>query len=417
VSQASTRQEIGPAKKAVFYAILTGFVLLLADLGIALPFLRFRGFYFEPRESESLIVDSASPNNLEPDRRTIWSYAPHSRYRHVDTREGASCDIAINAEGFRDEELQDRAGATFRFVALGDSFTFGWLVQHDDRWDEVLARLLKQDAGIPSASVNLGMWMSTFDQHALVLEDHMPSDADLVVHLVYPSHLQTISRHLDRIQDGRIVEVHDPLLQLRRNRLLYGAVGRTVEKRLTFPYTLCSINYCRSLQGLAWALDQRGSAGSGLVDEKAIYRETGQKDCARGWEMTELAIRQIAAFTKSRGVPYVVVVVPRSLQVSPALWGNESPEKEFLTTSLPQEKLRAICARTDWAHYLDLLPAMRAAAGERLYFRKDPHWRPEGHQLAAELILGYLRDQKLLLGMTSAQAAVSHSIRRAAIGG
>jgi len=390
------KRKISRKKAAAFTVVAISIGLLLLDVAIVLPYLLLQGFYFGSDEVVSVVVDAEQPNNLIPNDTYIWDYIPNSTYRHRDTTEGVEVGVRVNSIGFRDEEPADSAGADVRFVALGDSFTFGWLVEHDQRWDEVLAARIQEDGGPTAGSVNLARWMFTFDQHALVLQEHMPEKCSMVVHLVYPSHVQTINRHEDVIVDGTITRAVDPLLHVKRQRMFYGVeASAAISKRLYFPFSWCLIQHHRNVGKLDKHLESQGTPAAQL-DEKLIYQKEGQKHFENGWALTELSIKQISRFTHQRGIPYLVVVIPRSLQLSAAEWGDQTPNQEMLTTSLPQDRIREICRRTGWARCLDLLPAMRKAGSRKLYWSVDPHWRPAAHRLAAEEILRYLRREGLL---------------------
>lgn len=363
----------------------------------SLGYLWASGFRFRNQASVAEVLKDDWPNNLQPDPRRIWSYLPNTHFTYTDTREQRSFDVRINGMGFRGRAPAEIPAAASKFVALGDSFTFGWLVDEADRWDEVLARLMTERLGETAAPINLGGWMSTFDQHALVLEQYLPLDCRLVIHLVYPSHLQTINRHQVEISDGRIVAVHDPLLHVKDGRLYYGVASNAlVSKRLAFPFTACAFEYHKNL-----SLLRRQAAAGRIPDmtDEQIYERAGQARFANGWRLAELSIRQISETLRKRGVPYVVVLVPRDLQLSAAEWGDRKAIPEILQSDVPQARFREIVARTQWARCLDLLPLMRRHHEKRFYFDADPHWRPEGHAFAAQSILEALVEEGLLDGL------------------
>ncbi|MCH8829309.1 MAG: hypothetical protein IID45_07000, partial [Planctomycetes bacterium] len=204
-------RQLSAGKRTLFLLVMLA-VSWISIEGMIFLYLRSSGFYWNRGKKTRLVNEM--PNNLIPNDRYIWGYEPGSKFTYTDPREKATYSVKVNSEGFRDEEPAARQGAAFQFVALGDSFTFGWLVQQQERWDEVLARVIQQKHGISSASVNRGMWMTTFDQHTLILEDNFPEKCSAVIHFVYPSHLQTINRHTVKTRGNRIVSLSDPMLHL-----------------------------------------------------------------------------------------------------------------------------------------------------------------------------------------------------------
>lgn len=351
------------------------------------------GFYWD-RGKKSRLVNEM-PNNLIPNSRYIWDYEPGSEFTYTDPRDKATYHVKVNSEGFRDEEPAARAAAEYQFVALGDSFTFGWLVEHEQRWDEVLAKRIREKHNISASSVNRGMWMTTFDQHALILEDHFPRKCSAVIHFVYPSHLQTINRHVVETKHGKIDSIYDPMLHLKDNALFFGAADTAlVRKKLSFPFSLCLWNFRRNVRRLQEKIDHNHTVPE-MTDEQ-IYQAASQAVFANGYDLMERSIAQTAAFLKAKNIPYVVVIIPRDRQVHKLEWNSVPPIAEILTSDVPQQRIRRACEATGHAVCLDLLPVMRRKYHDKLYYRHDAHWRPEGHQLAAEEVLGLLEQRGYL---------------------
>ena len=73
------------------------------------------------------------------------------------TRQHWSNRIEVNADGFRDDPLDQARAASLRVVAVGDSFTFGIGVEHGEAWPEVLERDLAQRTGRTTAVVKAGV--------------------------------------------------------------------------------------------------------------------------------------------------------------------------------------------------------------------------------------------------------------------
>lgn len=386
------RAPLGTGKKVAFLLLMLTFAWLAGE-GVILYQLLDDDFYWR-RGKQSRLVNEM-PDNLVPNPRYIFGYQPGSQFTYTDPRDAATYHVAINSEGFRDEQPADRADVDFPFVALGDSFTFGWLVEQPDRWDEQLAKSIREKHGVAAASINRGMWMSTFDQHALVLEDNFPEKCSAVIHFVYPSHLQTINRHVVETRDGKIVSIQDPLLHLKDGAAYYGAAARAlISKQITFPFSVCRWRFRRNVRELKAKLTQ-GSNGSAMSDEQ-IYQQASQGSFRHGYELMERSIAQTAAFLKEKNVPYIVVIIPRDRQLDAREWNGEPPVAEMLSSSIPQEQIRRACEATGHAVCLDLLPTMRNNYHDKLYYRVDPHWTSAGHKLAAEEVRKLLERRGLL---------------------
>lgn len=388
------RRPLSRRKRAVF-VLLTLALAWIAVEGIVYAWLKHGGFRWERKRTRR--HPNILPDNMAPNPRYLWSYVPGSEFTFTHPKDGTSFHIRINSAGFRDEEPHERDGAGFRFVALGDSFTFGWLVEPRDRWDEVLAGRIGETTGGRAASVNLGMWNTTFDQHALILEDHLPERCDAVIHLVYPPHLQTINRHTVEEENGRMVVIRDPLMHLKDGALYFGvAEDALVRKKLYFPFTHCLVSFHLNARRLGARVKHRLQVPD--MSDVDLYYEDSQESFRHAYELTEKAISQIAAFLEERDVPYIVVLIPRDRQLAAEEWNDTQPLREILETAVPQQKLREICARAGSVRLIDLLPVMRERYREDLYYEHDSHWRPGGHRLAAEAVLRFLAEQGLLAG-------------------
>jgi len=86
----------------------------------------------------------------------------------------------------------------------------------------------------------------------------------------------------------------------------------------------------------------------------------------------------------------LVVLIPDEFQVDEQLFEQllaAAPHPQSIQRELPQRRIRAHCAARGIA-VLDLLPALRAraAAGERVYHRRDTHWNAAGNRIGGEAL-------------------------------
>lgn len=380
-------------KIVIFYIVLIVIICVVSEIFIYI-FLTYKDFYHYSGELEKNVIGSY-PNNILPNSRYVWQYMPNTSFKLSNPKDNASVEVQINSQGFRDEEPNKRASNSYKIIALGDSFTFGWLVEHKDRWDEKLVSFINNNTNIQADSINLGMWMSTFDQHALILEDNY-SNANIIIHLVYPSHIHTINSHSDEIINGKITKVLGHTLTINKNRLLHCINNVFCEKRIWFPYTFCAVNYVLTKNKFMRLLESEMGKISTLKGE-LIYQKSGQNYFKKGYELLEMSISQIAEFAKKKNIPYLVVVIPSKIQI-PSVSHKKltSKQKIIQTTAIPQKRIKEICNKTDWVMYLDMLEIFRKNENENYYFKNDPHWNSEGHRLAAEQIFNYIIKEKII---------------------
>jgi lysophospholipase L1-like esterase len=80
-------------------------------------------------------------------------FPPHSRILYKTSE--FNFTTTINALGFRDRDFTVAKGSSYRIIAIGDSFTYGWGVDVDQSWPKVLERNLN-DNGLRVEIANLG---------------------------------------------------------------------------------------------------------------------------------------------------------------------------------------------------------------------------------------------------------------------
>lgn len=329
-------------------------------------------------------------NNLDSHPEYIWTYIPGSRVKM--SARGLSQEASINQDSLRDDP--GRPAGKY-FLALGDSFTFGWLVSLEHTWHKKLAALLSENQGPPIASVNLGMWMSTFSQHYLRLREMLERypHPEFVVHLVYPSHIQTIAAHvLDYNARGDIIRTRSLLLHIKDHEMFYGADRESLlERKPYWPYSFWLVRrqwlkrkFAENYERVVGPLEK--------VNDLKIYSGDDPEVFAAAWEKAERSLAATARLLRARGIPYVVAIIPRDVQVAQSKWNGQPPDQRILHGDNPQQKFLAIC-RSHGIQCLDLLSDFRAVgAGPReLYFPTDPHWTPAGHELAASRLARFIQ--------------------------
>jgi lysophospholipase L1-like esterase len=104
---------------------------------------------------------------------------------------------------------------------------------------------------------------------------------------------------------------------------------------------------------------------------------------AHGWRCTERLLEAMREELEARGVPLVVIVYPIRDQLTATYL--EADREHVL---YPQLRVTGICRELD-IPYLDLTPIL-AEGGGRALFRDSLHLGPEGNDLVAATLTGYL---------------------------
>jgi len=110
----------------------------------------------------------------------------------------------------------------------------------------------------------------------------------------------------------------------------------------------------------------------------------------------ELLQRQ--AFLASRGIPFVVVVVPEKYSIYPEYLPDWAAPRARAT---PFDRLVAALAADTQLHFVDLRAPLRAAKGpDRLYYQTDTHWNYLGASVGYDVLMSEVAI--LLPGLTIA---------------
>ena len=150
-----------------------------------------------------------------PDPLTIWRYRPHLRLTHRTPE--FETQIRTNDAGLRQAPIALEAEGVTTVLFIGNSFTFGWGVAEEERYSEVLARLMAEKRlGKRLRIVNAGHWMYTFDQQLVLMKEmierYRPA---VVVQGFYWMHVRTLFNHrLVRASDGTLQVVEDSKIKV-----------------------------------------------------------------------------------------------------------------------------------------------------------------------------------------------------------
>jgi lysophospholipase L1-like esterase len=337
-------------------------------------------------------VRTLSPQPLPEDPRKIhpqFFYANHlrlgftmnpefrGRFRHpeFDTR------VRISSLGIRDREYGPKPPGVRRVLVLGDSYTFGWGVEENQRFGNRLEeRLQTSDPGrweVISAGINA---YATREELAWLDEYGWRLEPDLVV----------LEFCMGNDFDGNV----GPGFHVEN--------GFLVGNHATRPQAVASTSMFERAK--SWVRDHselfvflrelRNDWRSGLTPREKRRQQLLRANALvdEGFEPTARIVGALSDDAARHHVPWAMMVVPMRHQV----YGSSEVDRAVL--DYPNTRLAALGARLG-VPTLDLLPAFRERVAQRrtrLYFNRDPHWTREGHQAAAEILLGFLRERGLL---------------------
>jgi lysophospholipase L1-like esterase len=314
------------------------------------------------------------PLYVNPEQRTFWQYHSRLGWHHRPGQSGRfakeqfDTSVVINQHGLRDRDYPlDRVDGMRRILVLGDSFTWGFGVEQEQVFTEVIE---SSEQGLEV--INAGVSGYSPDQELIWLrETGMRFQPDLV--LLVLSGNDVWGNHQDVISF---------VYGKPRYRLAADGVLHLENVPVPKPRTSVSVRH--------W-LRQRSSIAQLLISalERWRYRATTPDEIPRlessdkvdrqPFPLTLALIREIEQVAAAGGAR--LAIVTNSIYWAPWPDGNYS---DFI------DQLRL-------ANYsvldIDSLPGYEKS---RLQIPGDRHWNVEGHQLVGRGIQLWIRENQLL---------------------
>lgn len=319
-----------------------------------------------------------------PDARTIWRYRPDVSLAYR-TPEFVM-DIRTNDTGLREGPIAPAADDVTTVLFIGDSFTFGWGVAEEQRYSEVLERLMAQSRpGTQLRIVNAGHWMYTFDQQLVLMKEMIQRfKPAVVVQGFYWMHVRTMFNHrLVRAPDGSLQAVEDPKIAVSDRGVL-----KFRSDWLERPPLGSQLVALVARAILNWDLMEKAAH---TVD----YMRPGDTRGEPLWKLTDEIVAETIRTLQGAGIAYVPFLVPTSVEVSTGNWAHlnwtAASPPTGIDVNLPAARFGAIFAKHG-ASIVPLATAMRERAAKPLYFPQDGHWTAEGHAVAAGILAPHLTE-------------------------
>ncbi len=326
-------------KRNLLFAAMTFGVLLIPLLLVAewAARVRYRATLYQESEESEFV----STYQKSSDPELVYEMIPNSE--SPGKKPGALS--VINADGFRDDPFnpwEDRE--SYRIVLLGDSVAWGYGVDTEDAFPQLLERLINED--IPDASpqveiFNLAVMGYSTAQQARLLELRGKTyNPDLVMVAYVLNDPDEVDGGLSRYFDPPSFYLKDSFIRFRR----------------------------------WWAAERIGRTRGGGYPEvvHTLYWDDVKKNLDRFQDISE-----------EEGVPILFVQVPAFT------WeGDRYPELKLEKRLSGEFEKRGFMVHPLW-------PAFRGTDAESLRY---DYWHPneEGHQMIAEDLLRFFRGTGLI---------------------
>ncbi len=304
-------------------------------------------------------------------------------------------DMKINSQGLRDIERasHEKPAGTFRILGLGDSFAMGQGVEYEEMFYTKLEQSLQAKYGAGKVDVikaGIGGWGPR--QEAIFLqEEGLKYKPDIVLLAFFENDFANEKN--SEIGPGPYVQngylMPPPPEKFAWNHFIFGHMR-------SWGYLKAKI---RALPFFA-----RNAKESGTIHFEVDSTQLKPKnpETERVIANTFNLVEKIHQAAKEGGARFVVVAIPGSYRVDPALrkelsdkYGFKPEETDYLR---PYKQLEEF-GREYGFEVLNLGPIIEKYPGHvsgDLYFPIDTHFTRGGHALAAEAIFRYFEENGLI---------------------
>jgi hypothetical protein len=387
-----------------------------------------------------------NPAIWEPHPLFGWWHIPYSGgIFHSDFNEFET-EVHINARSLREQEIgYDNPQETFRVLSMADSFGEALQVNLDQTYHKQLETQLAGSLGRPVEVINAGVGGWGTDQEAIFyLAEGFRYEPDIVLLAFFirndavnnygPLEIErnggrqqkeffTLSLAGELIppplkqnpDQSDLAQVNDPQLQSGHEPGLTDLSEQGTPPFLSLADGLWRVSalyrfmmpYLRDIPPVVQQLGPTGILGGEAVIRATnpslpipflVYQTPLDQRFEAAWSLTEAILARLRDEVERRGSRLIVVIIAAPEQVYPDAWERTLAAQPALSSlnldlDAPNRRLAAFLAVQNIPH-LDLLPIFRQAAAQPdalpLYFRRDQHWTPAGHRLAAEAIHDFL---------------------------
>lgn len=369
--------------------VVTLFIILALEVMARAVF--WRTEYVPPVAPTGFGFSASGLGDLAPNLDSV-EHILHNRPYHLQT----------NSVGLRNNAEIDDDPNTFRILALGDSFTYGYYVHNEETWPARLEELLNQrlptrfqvfNAGVPGYTI--------VDQLGYLLDKGLKLEPDLVVigfytndiFDFYPQIREYFARPIILQQAAPTLAPVNPLRAfLRQNSALYRVVARL---RADTQIQAEVNRITPTIPGLE------------QLYRDMVFFNPDKPEYADEWRSYDQYFREMVAHLSGRGIPLLLVAFPDPAQL-PAAGGL--PDK-------PQQFIAQLTTATS-VTYLDLMPVFRAQGDIQslylMYYNPaaqvepgaldavvqsltgDGHPSPYGHLVAGRALADLLVDLQLV---------------------
>ncbi len=344
---------------------------------------------YQPVQVEVDAINTHPSGHYQRDDELWWTPRPNAAGIHV--RAGSfSSSFTTNSRGLRDREYDEaKPDGVVRIVAVGDSFTWGYGVNDDEIFTEILESILPN-----TEVINLGVTGYNLKQEIRYFaREGARFDPDILLVAVAQNDIllgtgsppklpgMTIPTQVDEPPRGGFNRLKT---FLNDHVVLYSFVADRLNTNKDVVRLLVKI-------GIKDRLLRFEETDTNLVPALREYPAT--LDSAMRRLQSELL--DLKALSERHGMRLVVALIPALQTVDPKALQHSIAytiyEESDFDLAKPYRLITEFASSND-IELINPVPDFRSAfaRGESIYFHRDMHFNFTGHRLFAESIAAYL---------------------------
>jgi len=426
--------------KKVFTNLLILLVTLLIIAAVAEAALRIRDL---KDKNKGLKACTGGVN-----RKYHYSFKPNTRSRMIASKNNEfDVGVRINNYGFRGKDIEGHKKAdTPRVMVIGDSFTFGVGAEEDETIPFLIGKYLG-DEGKKAEVINAGFGSYSPLLHYLrIKDDYLPLKPDIALYFFDFSDLQDdwrYERSLVYDRSGGILRCDPAFVYGRRDwwkvMRMYSRLCVYIHNKIVRLIGKIRIlglkNYIKakmegkSSKALIVAKSPEGEKFKSIeYDGHFMIRGRGRlPEITEHFKRTEKYLNLMKGALAEKGIPMILVIIPRGIHVGPYQWAEGRKAWGF-EEGVTYDDHYAFDLLEDYAKgagipCINILPALLLNNDKELFFPFDGHFNPDANEIAAKTIvedkafreaLGYgiINKQELPHGKPHGKEEISTRLRR-----
>ena len=363
---------------------LLNFLTLIITLLILFIIFEFSLRIFDPQPIIKRNYIEASPTIFEEGENIPWQLKSLVDTRHLSVFDEWNVSVKTNSFGLRDQEYTTELnGSKKKILLLGDSFTFGYGVEQEDTYANLLEKLLGDNYVVINAGYADGYSPDT--EYIYLKEKGLKFNPDvLLLGFFVGNDIDDVGSN-DLVGDdkGLPKKIVSNNFYIDENNRLRAKYNSSIDHNESILYKIkLFLNY--NLHSYIFLKDKLRPIYSKLTKdesilENSIYGNKYGEDLELLWEKTQNILLEMNSIMKNQGKDFIIVLIPKREQ----FYEEKDDTYNF---SNPNQKLINF-GRDNGIPIIDLLPYFKQHPNNfNLYFKKDGHWNSGGHKFAAEKI-------------------------------